>query len=319
MQEGPLSWQQQRATAFLNRHKGTGRIGRRERELRKKDREERSTPKGTEWWNRRKLRCRTALSRFKSLFVIARNSSFTYKRKAVDIKQVGRELGVRYVLRECQEGGNSHSGQLIDATTGRHPWFDGPLEDLFALQDQVAVSVVGSIAPTLERAEGLALVNTRGSLTEAYELFRKAFEQDREYGAAYAMAAFTLTRQQGMRGVPLTAEMRNEAIRLANLASRFGSDDAFALARSGHILAYVGREFDRGASMVEQAVALNPNLAAAWFCRGFVALRCCEPEHDVESFDRIIRFCRLIREIRSRAHDLRAFHDDPTQVVQRLC
>jgi hypothetical protein len=135
----------------LNRRKGTGRIGRRERELRKKDREERSTPKGTEWWNRGKLRCRTALSRFKSLFVIARNSSFTYKGKAVDTKQVRRELGVRYVLEGSAGKTGTRvriSGQLIDATTGRHLWFDGPLEDVFALQDQVAVSVVGSIAPT---------------------------------------------------------------------------------------------------------------------------------------------------------------------------
>jgi TolB-like protein/class 3 adenylate cyclase/Tfp pilus assembly protein PilF len=268
----------------------------------------------------------TALSHFKSLFVIARNSSFTYKGKAVDVKQVGRELGVRYVLEGSVRKAGSRvriTGQLIEAATGGHLWadkFDGALEDVFGLQDQITTSVVGVIAPTLQQAEiertsqkptgrldsydlylrGMALANSgmafgeKGrSLAEAREFFRKAFELDPEYGAAYAMAAWTLARQQGMGGVPLTAEMRTDAIRLANLASRFGSDDAFTLARSGHLLAYLGREYDRGASMVEQAVALNPNLAVAWACRGFVALMCCEPERAVESFDRMIRLSPL--------------------------
>ena len=101
----------------------------------------------------------TALSRFKSLFVIARNSSFTYKGKAVDIKQVGRELGVRYVLEGSVRKSGSRvriTGQLIEAATDRHLWadkFDGALEDVFDLQDQVTSSVVGLIAPKLEQAE----------------------------------------------------------------------------------------------------------------------------------------------------------------------
>ena len=261
----------------------------------------------------------TALSHFKSLFVIARNSSFTYKGKAADIKQVGRELGVRYVLEGSVRKAGSRvriTGQLIEAATGGHLWadkFDGALEDVFGLQDQITTSVVGVIAPTLQQAEierarqkstdkldsydlylrGMALANEGRSLPEARQFFRKAFEQDPEYGAAYAMAAETLMRQQSISGAPLTAEMRIDAIRLANLAARFGSDDAFALARSGHILAYLGREYDRGASMVEQAVALNPNLAAAWSCRGFVALMCCDPERAIESFDRMIRLSPL--------------------------
>ena len=261
----------------------------------------------------------TSLSRFKSLFVIARNSSFTYKGKAVDIKQVGRELGVRYVLEgSVRKAGNRVriTGQLIEATTGRHLWadrFDGGLEDVFGLQDQITTSVVGLIAPTLEQAEierarqkptdrldsydfylrGMALANKRGSLPEAREFFRKAFERDPEYGAAYAMAAWTLLMQQSISGVPLTAEMRTDAIRLAHLSSRVGSDDAFALARSGHVLTYIGHEYDRGMSMVEQAITLNPNLAVAWFSRGWVSLMCEEGERAVESFDRMIRLSPL--------------------------
>ena len=262
----------------------------------------------------------TALSRFQSLFVIARNSSFTYKGKAVDIKQVGRELGVRYVLEGSvrKAGGRVRiTGQLIEAATDRHIWadkFDGALEDIFDLQDQITMSVVGLIAPKLEQAEierakqkptdsldsydfylrGTELVSTRtlAPLPEALELFKKAFEQDPNYAAAYAMAAWTILLQQSISGVPLTAEMRAEAIRLANLGSR-GTDDAFVLARSGHVLTYLGHEYDRGASMVEQAVALNPNLAIAWHSRGWVSLMCCEDERAIESFERMIRLSPL--------------------------
>ena len=261
----------------------------------------------------------TALSRFKSLFVIARNSSFTYKGKAVDIKQVGRDLGVRYVLEgSVRKAGNRVriTGQLIEAATGRHLWadkFDGALEDVFGLQDQVTASVVGLIAPTLEQAEierarqkptdrldsydfylrGMALANRRESLAVAREMFRKAFEQDPEYGAAYAMAAWTLLMEQSLDGVPLTSEMRADAIRLAHSGSRVGGDDAFTLARSGHVLTYLGHEYDRGVAMVEQAVALNPNLAVAWFSLGWVALMCGEAERAIEGFDRMIRLSPL--------------------------
>jgi adenylate cyclase len=261
----------------------------------------------------------TALSRFKSLFVIARNSSFTYKGKAIDIKQVGRELGVRYVLEgSVRKAGHRVriTGQLIEATTNRHLWagkFDGDLADVFGLQDQVTTSVVGLIAPTLEQAEierarqkptdrldsydfylrGKALANKLASLTEAREFFRKAYEQDPEYGAAYAMAAWTLLMQQSIGGVPLAAEMRADAVRLANLGSKTGSDDAFTLAKSGHVLTYLGHEYDRGASMVEQAVALNPNLAIAWNARGWVALMCGEAERAIESFEPLIRLSPL--------------------------
>jgi TolB-like protein/class 3 adenylate cyclase/Tfp pilus assembly protein PilF len=261
----------------------------------------------------------TALSRFKSLFVIARNSSFAYKGKPIDIKTVGRELGVRYVLEGSVRkaaGKVRITGQLIDAATGAHLWadkFDGALEDVFGLQDQVTASVVGLIAPKLEQAEierarqkptdsldsydyylrGMACLNSRKPPAEARQLFSKAFQQDPEYAAAYAMAAWTLLRQQAGGGIPLTPEMRAEAIELARRGSRMGSDDAFALALSGHVLTYIGHEYDRGAAMVEQAVALNPNLGMAWHSRGWVSLMCGEAERALESFDRMIRLSPL--------------------------
>jgi TolB-like protein/class 3 adenylate cyclase/Tfp pilus assembly protein PilF len=260
----------------------------------------------------------TALSRFKSLFVIARNSSFTYKGKAVDIKQVGRELGVRYVLEgSVRKSGNRVriTGQLIEAATNRHLWadkFDGALEDVFGLQDQVTTSVVGLIAPRLEEAEieranqkpteslhsydfylrGVALLNKR-LLPEALEMFRSALKEDREYAAAYAMAAWTVLSRQAIGGLLLTAELRNEALEFANAASKQAGDDAFALARSGHVLTYLGREFDRGASMVEEAISINPNLAVAWYSRGWVSVMCGEAERALESFNQMLRLSPL--------------------------
>src|SRR4030095_3844278 len=159
----------------------------------------------------------TALSRFKALFVIARNSSFTYKGRAVDVKQVGRELGVRYILEgSVRKAANRVriSGQLIDTATGAHLWadrFDGGLDEVFDLQDQVSASVVGAISPKLEQAEieraarkptesldaydhflrGMACVHqwTREANIQALEHFRSAIELDPGYAAAYALAA----------------------------------------------------------------------------------------------------------------------------------
>ena len=159
----------------------------------------------------------TALSRVHWLFVIARNSSFTYKGRAVDVKQVGRELGVRYVLEgSVRKAANRVriTGQLIDATTGAHLWadhFEGSLDDIFELQDQVAERVVGAIMPKLERAEierakrkptesldaydyylrGMANFHqgTRQAINEALPLFHRAIELDPNFASAYGMAA----------------------------------------------------------------------------------------------------------------------------------
>ena len=260
----------------------------------------------------------TALSRFKSLFVIARNSSFTYKGKNVDIKQVGRQLGVRYVLEgSVRKAGNRVriTGQLIEAASNNHLWadkFDGSTEDIFNLQDQVTEAVVALIAPAVVRAEierakrkptdrldsydlylrGVALVSG-GSLHKAREFFRRAIEQDSECGPAYAHLALTHNIQQAVSGKPLSESERSEALESANCAAKLGADDAFSLAVAGHVLTYIGRSYDRGLSMTSEAVALNSNLAAAWHAYGWVALMCDEPAAAVESFDRLMRVSPL--------------------------
>ena len=260
-----------------------------------------------------------ALSRFNSLFVIARNSSFAYKGRAVDAKQVGRELGVRYVLEGSVRKAGSRvriTGQLVEAATERHLWadhFEGAVEDVFGLQDQVTMSVVGLIAPKLEQAEiersrqkptesldsydyylrGMALATKRRTQSEAREFFRKAFVRDPNYAAAYAMAAWTFVVQQVTGGLPLTDELRAEAIQLARSGTTLADADAFALARCGHVLTYFGHEYDRGLSMAEQAVALNPNLAVGWLSLGWVALMRGEAERAIEGFERMIRLSPL--------------------------
>jgi adenylate cyclase len=259
----------------------------------------------------------TALSRFKSLFVIARNSSFTYKGKAVDIKRVGRELGVRYVLEgSVRKNANRLriTGQLIEASTGAHLWadkIDGELQDVFELQDRIASSVAGIVAPTIEQAEierakhrptdrldsydlylrGMATAH--GGSAEALDLFKKAIEKDQEFAAAHALAAFVLMVQQGRSGLTLPKPLRDEAVQLVERAVRLGRDDAAVLARSAHIFAYLGHQYDRAALLAGEAVALNGNLAIAWHSQGWVRLMCVQPDLAIESFQRMMRLSPL--------------------------
>jgi TolB-like protein len=198
----------------------------------------------------------TALSRFKELFVIARNSSFTYKGRAVDVKQVGHELGVRYVLEgSVRKAANRVriTGQLVDTATGAHLWanrFDGGLGDIFDLQDQVAESVVGAIAPAVEKAEierakrkptesldayalylrGLAKLYqfaNRQANDEALRLFNSAIELDPDFASAYGRAAFCYANAKGSGWISETTNDIAEVTRLAQRAvgqvrARFG-------------------------------------------------------------------------------------------------
>jgi TolB-like protein/class 3 adenylate cyclase len=256
----------------------------------------------------------TALSRFKSLFVIARNSSFTYKDKAVDIKQIGRELGVRYVLEGSVRKAGARlriTGQLIETSTGAHLWadkIDGAATDVFDLQDQITASVVGVLAPKIEQAEigrankkptdkldsydlflrGAALHYKR-KFADARRFYQKAYELDPQYAAAYAAAARTYLGQLGLDGITLTAEMQADALNLANIASGLDNEDAMVLAICAHTLVYIGREFDRGRSMAERATALNPNHAEAWRRSGWVSIMCAQPAQAIESFERMLR------------------------------
>ena len=259
----------------------------------------------------------TALSRIRWLFVIARNSSFTYKGRAVDVKQVGRELGVRYVLEgSVRKAGNRVriAGQLIDAMTGAHLWadrFDGALEDVFDLQDQVTASVVGAIAPRLEQAEiersrrkptanldaydyylrGTAAMNlwSRDGNAEALAMFYRAIELDPEFAAAYGMAARCYSQRKVSGWFVDRAKEVAEAERLARRAALLGKDDAVALSTAGIALAYVVGDLDEGAALIDQAIALNRNLAQVWLYSGWVRTWLGEPETAIEHVTHAMR------------------------------
>jgi TolB-like protein len=252
----------------------------------------------------------TALSRFRHLFVIARNSSFIYKGRAVDVKQIGRELGVRYVLEGSVRKAGTRvriAGQLVDATTGAHLWaerFEGALEYIFDLQDQVTVSVVGAIAPKLEQAEierskrkptdsldaydyylrGIACVHrwSREGSTEALRLFNKAIELDSDFAAAYGMAARCYSQRKVSGWMTDRQNEAAEAERLARQAAELGRDDPIALCAAGMALAYVVGDLDEGAALIDRALSLNPNLAWAWLFSGWVRVWLGQPEVAIE-------------------------------------
>ncbi|MGL3107074.1 adenylate/guanylate cyclase domain-containing protein [Bradyrhizobium sp. BR 1432] len=264
----------------------------------------------------------TALSHFKALFVIARNSSFTYKGRAVDVKQVGRELGVRYVLEgSVRKAANRVriTGQLVDTATGAHLWadrFDGGIGDIFDLQDQVTESVVGAIAPAIEKAEierakrkptesldAYALYSrgldrlyqfaSRQANDEALRLFNSAIELDPDFASAYGRAAHCYAIAKVNGWISVTANEIAEVTRLAQRAVELGKDDATALAASGYALAYVVRDLEVGAGLIDRALGLNSNLAEAWSFGGWVKNWLGEPEAGIERFARAMRLSPL--------------------------
>ncbi len=259
----------------------------------------------------------TALSRMRWLFVIARNSSFTYKGRAVDVKQVGRELGVRYVLEGgVRKAGNRVriTGQLIDTATGAHLWadrFEGELEDIFDLQDRVTASVVGAIAPKLEQAEieraqrkptdsldaydcflrGMAGVHrwTREANEEALSYFYRAIEIDPNFAAAYGMAARCYVQRKAGGWVTDRAHEVAEASRLARRAADLGRNDAVALSTAGMALADVAGNLEDGAALIDRALAIDPNSALAWLFSGWVKVWLGDPDSAIERVARALR------------------------------
>ena len=257
----------------------------------------------------------TSLSRFKSLFVIARNSSFSYKGKSPDIRQVGKELGVRYVLEGSvrKAGGRMRiTGQLIEAATGAHLWadkFDGALEDVFDLQDKITSNVVGAVAPAMQVAEterskrkptgdldaydfflrGSAVL-WEGRIQDAIGYFKKAIEKDDRYAEAYGVCAGTYVVLQTYGGIAISPEERAEALRFADMAANLGTDDALALARAAQALVFFGKEYERGLAMIDRAIGLNPNLSTVWLIRGWINYMSSEIEEARNSFLRVLQF-----------------------------
>lgn len=259
----------------------------------------------------------TELSRFSELFVIARNSSFSYKERSVDVRDVGRDLGVRYVLEGSVRKVGSRvrlTGQLIDAASAAHIWadrFESALDDIFALQDQMAESVVGAIAPRLEHAEierakwkptenlnaydcflrGMAAWYdwTQSSHDNALKLFYQAIELDSEFARPYALAAGCYLMRKANGWIIDQAAEIAETGRLARLAADLGRTDAVALAWSAHALAHVVGDIKTGIALVDRALLLNANLAVAWQRSGWLRIYAGDCELAIEHLNRAMR------------------------------
>ena len=252
----------------------------------------------------------TALSRIRWLFVIARNSSFTYKGRAVDVKQVGRELGVRYVLEGSVRKADNRvriTAQLIDALGGTHLWadrFDGSLEDIFDLQDKVAVSVAGVIEPTLRAAEirrsserptpDLTAYDLylralpdwasyeKHRVERALDLLGKAIERDPGYGPALALAAHChswLAAAGDAKGNP------GKALELARRALRAAPEDPEVLAAGAYVLGIHSEDIDVAISLVDRALLINPSFARGWLGSGLLRAFAGDPDLALQHFN----------------------------------
>src|SRR6516225_5286822 len=259
----------------------------------------------------------TALSRFKWLFVIARNSSFTFKGKAVDVKEVGRRLGVRYVLEGSVRkapGKVRITGQLIDAVTGTHIWadrFERDLTDIFALQDEVTAAVVSVIQPKLlqteiamatrRRPENLTAYDcylrarqqyylaTREGLAEAIRLAHRALELELRFGLVAALAGVCHMENIAF-GYAVDPQFdRKEAVRLVRLALSLDDGDPETLAWAAFTSAYMVGDCESEMEIADRAVALNPNSFNAWHYRGWVYKIAGLPEEAVRSFELAMR------------------------------
>jgi TolB-like protein/DNA-binding winged helix-turn-helix (wHTH) protein len=260
----------------------------------------------------------TALSRIRWLFVIARNSSFTYKGRTVDVKQIGRELGVRYVL----EGSVRKAGervritaQLIEAETGAHLWadrFDGSLEDVLDLQDQVAISVAGVIEPALRVAETRRAVDRPRRDPSAYELYLRArrtnyawekqdyvealgrlsavTKQAPAYGPALALSAWYHMALYGSGWTDDPEASRQRAIWLARRAASNASDDADTLGRAAYVLAACGEDIDAATALMDRSLQINPSFADGWRWSAWLRLWAgCSPDIAIEHLERALR------------------------------
>ena len=258
----------------------------------------------------------TALSRIPSLFVIARNSSFTYKGQAIDVKRVGRELGVRYVLEGSVRKGGSRvriTAQLIEAETGAHLWadrFDGSLEDVFELQEQVAISVAGVIEPALQAAESARSANRPTSDLTAYDLYlrasvmhlaapsqrpqafallEEAIARDPHYGPALALAATICMTLVSDGSAPDRDANRQKGIEFAHRALRVAGDDPRVLVGAAFALACFGEDLDAMIALVDRAIAFNPSYALGWHTSGFLRLWAGETERASEHAENSLR------------------------------
>jgi adenylate cyclase len=258
----------------------------------------------------------TALSRIRWLFVIARNSSFTYKGQAIDVKRVGRELGVRYVLEGSVRKGRERvriTAQLIEAETGAHLWadhFDGLLEDVFELQDKVASGVAGVIEPTLQiveverasrrptndlaaydlylRAYALMLSPAR-RIPEVLDLLDQAIERDPNFGLALAWAAISHFLCDLNSWSDDREDNWRKGLKCGRQALQVAGDDPAILANAAFALSYFGEDGGAMMALVDRALSFNSSFARGWHCSGGIRLIAGLPDLAIQHFENALR------------------------------
>jgi len=259
----------------------------------------------------------TGLSRMRSFFVIARNSSFAYRGKSPDVRQVGRELGVRYVLEGSVRKAGSRvriTGQLVDAATGVHIWadrFDGALEDVFEMQDRVTVGVVSAMEPNIRLAEIERAERKPPQSLQAYDLVLRALprfysytreghaEASRLFGRAteidpkYALAAQYLANCHFQPWQQCWTDARpplDEIMRLTNIALEHGGEDAEVLAMATHMVALPGGDLRGGLALAEKSLALNPSSGHVLTLAGQLHAFAGDTERAIDCLERAGRF-----------------------------
>ncbi len=263
----------------------------------------------------------TALSNVRTFFVIARHSSFTYKGRAVDVKDVGRELGVHYVLEgSVRKAGNRVrvTAQLVEAASGNHIWadrYDGTLDDIFDLQDEISASVVGAIEPQLYRAEVERIRHKRPESFDAYDLmlsgfakmnelnpqdtadaltlFLKAIELDPNYARAYVCASWCHRRQVQLKGMVLSEEDKAESIRLAHAGLRADRTDPYVMWQAAMTVALIEKDYEEAATLVDRSLGINANANRAWIASGMLRCYVGDPETAIEHAERAMRLSPL--------------------------
>jgi TolB-like protein/DNA-binding winged helix-turn-helix (wHTH) protein len=259
----------------------------------------------------------TGLSRFRWLYVIARSSSFAYQGESMDIRQVGRELGVRYVLegnaRKAAEG-TRITARLIDTANGAYLWannWDWQVGETFDLQDRVTASIVWAVGSKLEQAEservksqpidslgadelylrGMANVYrwSEAGMGDALRLFHQAIENDPGFAPAYGMAAYCYVQRKSYGWFTDPSQEIAACARLGQRAAELGMDDAVTLSRAAHALAYVVGDVENGVALIEKACQLSPNLSLGWYVSGWVRVFLGEPELAIEHLTTALR------------------------------
>lgn len=263
----------------------------------------------------------TALSNVRSFFVIDRSSSFTFKGQPVGVKDIGRRLGVRYILEGSVRKAKDRvrvSAQLVEAASGNHVWadrLDGKLHDVFDLQDKIVASVVGALEPQLLRVEVERIHQKRPENFDAYDLtlcglarmnklspedtaaaldyFRRATDADPNYARAYCCASWCYRRQVQLKGMILSEKEKAEALRLARAALQADNTDPYVLWQVGMTVAVVEQDIDAAQSLIDRSLAANPNANRAWLASATVRIYIGDPVTAIEHTERAMQLSPL--------------------------